>query len=274
MDSLYHKETQRTNRIGIGMTGIHEYAWKAFGLGFKDLINEEKSQEFWDTIAEFSQAVKKEAEKYCEYLDLPVPHTDTTIKPAGTTSKLFGLTEGAHLPSMKEFIRWVQFREDDPLVEKYKELGYPFKELKAYHGTTVIGFPTQPEICKLKMGSKLVTASQATPEEQYKWLLLLEKYWLKGKAKKDTGNQVSYTLKYDPAKVSFEDFTKIITEWQPKVKCCAVMPQIDATSYEYQPEEAIPTGKFVFMVEQIKDSEMTEDIDLETLKCQSGSCPI
>jgi len=274
MDSLYHIETHRTNRIGVGMTGIHEYAWKAFGYGFRDLIDEEKSQSFWNAISEFSKAVKQEAEQYCLTLELPVPHTDTTIKPAGTTSKLFGLTEGAHLPSMKEYLRWVQFREDDPLVQKYIDLGYPHKELKAYHGTIIIGFPTQPEICKLGMNGKLVTASEATPEEQYKWLMLLEKYWLRGDSINDTGNQISYTLKYDPKKVSFEEFVKMITQYQSQVKCCTVMPQIDVTSYEYQPEEPLPPGKFVWLVEQIKDSELTEDIDLESLKCSSGSCPI
>jgi hypothetical protein len=274
MDSLYHEETHRTNRIGVGMTGIHEYAWKAFGLGFKDLIDEQKSQKFWNTIAEFAQTVKHEAERYSLVFELETPHTDTTIKPAGTTSKLFGLTEGAHLPSMKEFLRWVQFREDDHLVQKYKDLGYPFKELKAYHGSIAIGFPTQPEICKLGMKDKLVTASQATPEEQFKWLMLLEKYWLKGNLEKDTGNQVSYTLKYDPKKVSFEEFVKMVTQYQSQVKCCAVMPQTDASSYEYQPEEAIPIGKFIYLIEQIKENGVTEDIDLESLKCASGACPL
>jgi hypothetical protein len=43
MDSLYRKEVARTNRIGVGMTGIHEYAWARFGFGWKDLVDEEKS---------------------------------------------------------------------------------------------------------------------------------------------------------------------------------------------------------------------------------------
>lgn len=289
MDSLYHAETFRTNRIGVGMTGLHEYAWKAFGYGFRDLIDEEKSKDFWLTIAEFSNAVKDEAKEYSNSLNRSVPHTDTTIKPAGTTSKLFGLTEGAHLPSMKEYLRWVQFREDDALVEKYRQLGYPVRELKAYHGSVIVGFPTQPEICKLGMGDKLVTAAQATPEEQFKWLMLLEKYWLKSVEEVtffpentkhimpkfvDTGNQISYTLKYDPKIVSFEEFKEMITKYQSQVKCCAVMPQTDVSSYEYQPEESIPTGKFVYLVEQIKDSELTEDIDLEMLKCSTGACPL
>ena len=38
------------------------------------------------------------------------PITVTTVKPAGTTSKLFGLTEGAHLPARRQYLRWVQFK--------------------------------------------------------------------------------------------------------------------------------------------------------------------
>ena len=39
MDSLYRREVRRTNRIGVGMTGVHEFAWKFFNIGFIDLVN-------------------------------------------------------------------------------------------------------------------------------------------------------------------------------------------------------------------------------------------
>jgi len=281
MDCLYTREVQRTNRIGIGMTGIHEYAWNAFGHSFRDLIDEEKSKDFWMTLARFKRAVVEEAENYSNQLGVEVPHTNTTIKPAGTTSKLFSLSEGAHLPAMREYIRWVQFREDDPLVKKYKKLGYPTKELKTYQGTTVVGFPTQPEICRLGMNGQLVTAAEATPEEQYKWLMLLEKYWIVGvdEAGKpldpDTGNQVSYTLKYDPEIVSYKKFKEMVTKYQSQIKTCSVMPRIETTAYEYQPEESVTIGQFMSVINEISDKgEIVEDIDLEMLKCESGACPI
>lgn len=270
MDSLYAKEVHRTNRIGVGLTGLHEYAWKAFGYGFRDLIDEEKSKDFWDTLKLFSDVVKEEAKTYSAFLGVNEPHTSTTIKPAGTTSKLFGLCEGAHLPSMREFLRWVQFRSDDPLVQQYADLGYPTKKLKTYNGSTVVGFPTQPEICKLGMGDKLVTAAEATPEEQYKYLMLLEKYWIGS----EKGNQISYTLKYNPDKVKFEEFVEMITRYQSQVRCCSVMPQTDSTAYEYNPEDPISLDEFITYVEGIKDSDFTEDIDLESLRCASGACPI
>jgi len=275
MDSLYHKETERTNRIGVGMTGIHEYAWKRFGYGFRDLINEEKSKDFWEMLSRFKDAVTDEANKYSNRLKVNVPHTNTTIKPAGTTSKLFGLSEGAHLPAMKEYLRWVQFRNDDPLVAEYKSKRYPVRKLKTYAGSTIVGFPTRPEICKLGMGDKLVTAGEATPEEQYKWLMLLEKYWIHGvNQTEDTGNQVSYTLKYKPEVVDYKSYLDTIIKYQPQIRCASVMPQIDGTAYEYQPEEPITAEKYNELDVLINGDKMVEDIDMVHLQCESGACPI
>jgi hypothetical protein len=110
MDSLYHKETARTNRIGVGMTGVHEFAWKFFQVGFRDLVNPDfdrwdhegrsssdrlvspmeyndngriRAAHFWHTLARFNAAVIDEAKKYSAQLGVNVPHTMTTIKPAG-----------------------------------------------------------------------------------------------------------------------------------------------------------------------------------------------
>lgn len=280
MDCLYNREVQRTNRIGVGMTGIHEFAWNAFGYSFRDLIDEEKSKDFWLTLARFKRAVVEESEKYAKKIGVNVPHTNTTIKPSGTISKLFALTEGAHLPSMREYIRWVQYRSDDSQVKKYREKNYPVKDLKSYQGSSAVGFPTQPLICRLGMGDKLVTAAEATPEEQYKWLMLLEKYWIvgideKGAALQDTGNQVSYTLKYDPKRVTYAEYAEMVGKYQGLIKCCSVMPQQDSTAYEYQPEQPVTISEFMKVLNEIeKDETLMEDIDYEHLKCESGACPI
>jgi ribonucleoside-triphosphate reductase (formate) len=274
MDCLYSKEVRRTNRIGVGFTGIHEYAWARFGYGWKDLVNEQKSLSFWKTMARFSCAAVDEARTYSAALGVPMPHTVTTVKPAGTTSKLFGLSEGAHLPSMREYLRWVQFRNDDPLIEEYRAKGYPVRQLKTYSGTTIVGFPTVPQICTLGMGDKLVTAAEATPEEQYEFLRLLEKYWLHGDGAHQYGGQVSYTLKYDPKTVDFEHFRRTLLEGQSTIKCCSVMPQTDATSYEYQPEEPVSKERFDEIVAAIKTGAPKEDVGFEHVDCSSGSCPV
>jgi hypothetical protein len=282
MDALYGAEVRRTNRIGVGMTGVHEYAWKRFGYGWKDLVNEEASLPFWKMLSTFKRAVQSEAAKYSAELGVNTPHTDTTVKPAGTTSKLFGLSEGVHLPAMREYLRWVQFRNDDPLVKDYERQGYPIRQLRTYSGTTIVGFPTEPMICTLGMGEKLVTAAEATPDEQYQFLRLLEKYWIRGVDEngeplaQNTGGQVSYTLKYKPSVTSYEDFKRYMLEGQATVKCCSVMPQVDSTAYEYQPEEPITRDQFEEYMSRIRASSnpVQEEVGFEHVDCASGACPI
>ena len=279
MDSVYKKEVKRTNRIGVGITGIHEFAWKFFNLGFKDLVDEEKSKEFWMTMSRFKRAVQDEARSYSKKIGVVTPHSDTTIKPAGTTSKLFGLTEGWHLPSMRWYLRWVQFSKSDPLVKKYEKSGYPVRELTSYQNTVIVGFPTTPVITEIGMEDKLITASEATPEEQYQWLMLGEKYWIRGvdekgeALEKDTGNQISYTLKYNPNKVDFKQFSETLKENQSRIKCCSVMPQEDRSSYEYLPEEAVTKAEYENVVRKITSS-LKEDVDQDHVKCDGGACPI
>lgn len=281
MDSMYKKEVARTNRIGVGMTGLHEYAWARFNIGWKDMVNETKSKDFWLMLSRFKRAVQAEAKLYAELLGVAVPHTDTTMKPAGTTSKLFGLTEGAHLPSMREFLRWVQFRNDDPLIDVYRAQGYPVKKLQSYSGTTIVGFPTVPTICTLGMGDALVTAAEATPEEQYEYLRLMEKYWITGVQEdgvtplRESGNQVSYTLKYNPKVVDFKTFMTTLLHGQSSIRCCSVMPQSDTSAYEYLPEQPITKAEFDKISAAIlRDTSVQEDVGMEHVDCSTGACPI
>ena len=92
----------------------------------------------------------------------------------------------------------------------------------------------------------------------------------------DYGNQVSYTLKYKPELVSFEDFKRTLLEGQSTIRCCSVMPQTDTSAYEYTPEQPMTKHEFEQVLEAIKRTEDTvkEDIGLEHVDCSSGACPI
>lgn len=320
MDSLYHKEVTRTNRIGVGITGIHEFAWKFFKLGFRDLINPDfkgfkdyadnlepsltyydvarqisiysyddrlRAAAFWEVMGQFSRATMRAAFAYADELGVTRPHTVLTIKPAGTTSKLFGLSEGWHLPAMAYWLRWVQFRHDDPLVKDYEAAGYPIRtDLTKYEGVVIVGFPTVPVIVELGIGDKLITAGEATPEEQYKWLQFGEYFWLEGGDTDEYvagkpprcdeprhGNQISYTLKYNPDKVTLRSFSDTIGKFQQKVRCCSVMPQADGMAYEYLPEEPISEFEYHRLMKAIHGN-LSEDIDQVHVDCSTGACPI
>lgn len=321
MDAFYNVETKRTNRIGVGQTGVHELAWKFFRVGFRDLISPDFEQyheetynrfhpwddpmdcvqfardhtnagvraaAFWEFQGMYSRHCMRAAFAYADELGVERPHTVTTIKPAGTTSKLFGLTEGWHLPAMAWYLRWVQFRHDDPLVEDYRRQGYEVRSLKTYEGTVIVGFPTELTIGSLGMGKELVLADEATPDEQYQWLKFGEFFWIEGGSVKEYldglgarpgeerhGGQISYTLKYDPKQVSFSDFERAMTEHQSQVRACSVMPTTDADSaaYEYLPEQPLTKAEFENRKQAIAQM-VAEDIGREHVDCASGACPV
>lgn len=282
MSALYQKEVQRTNRIGVGLTGIHEYAWLRFGLTFEDMLTDSPaSQAFWAMLKKVSDAVKAEAKRYSDEIGVVCPHTSLTIKPAGTTSKLFALTEGAHLAAMIAYLRWVQFKgikidgawasDADPLLADYEAKGYPMKELKSYPGMTAVGYPTAPLVSRIGM-PWVTTASDATPTQQYEYIRRLEANWI-GKTQ---GNQVSYTMKFMTNKMTMEEFKEVVRLNQRTVRCCSIMPSKPASelTYEYLPEEEIALTDFITLAESIKDPEMIQGLDFDQLRCASGACPI
>ncbi len=283
MDAFYAEEVARTNRMGIGPTGLHEWAWMRFGLGFRDLLDGARAAPFWAMLARLSAAAKQEASDYAAELGLAEPMTVTTVKPAGTTSKLFGLTEGAHLPARRQYLRWVQFKGtreadgswapgSDPLLAEFAARGYPLRRLRSFPGMSIVGFPTVPLLMRFGLDEGLVTAPEATPEEQYRWVRLLERHWI-GAAQ---GNQVSYTLKLDTDRVDLDAFRAIVRQEQPRVRCCAVLPSRPdhALGYEYLPEEDVSAERFGAVVAAISDAARHEAVDLAHLQCAAGVCPI
>lgn len=284
MDALYGEEVRRTNRIGIGPTGLHEWAWMRFGLDFEDMLDETRSAEFWAKLAQFSDAAKDEALAYAAERGSARPTTVTTVKPAGTTSKLFGLTEGAHLPARRHYMRWVQFKgtrdeatgtfppDADPLLARYAARGYPMKSLRTFQGMTVVGFPTVPLLLRLGLGDRTTTATEATPAQQFRWLRLLEQHWIGA----ERGNQVSYTLKIFTDRHDLAAFRDLVLEQQPEIRCCAVLPSRPdhELGYEYLPEEDVTAERFAEIVASIDDADMHEAVDLVHLQCASGVCPI
>ncbi|MBY0334295.1 MAG: recombinase [Acetobacteraceae bacterium] len=283
MDSLYAEEVRRTNRMGIGPTGLHEWAWMRFGLGFRDLLDPVRSAPFWAMLERLSDAAKEEGEHYAAELGLAAPATVTTVKPAGTTSKLFGLTEGAHLPARRQYLRWVQFRgtrdavgrwaaDADPLLAEYEARGYPVRTLRSFPGMSIVGFPTLPLLQRLGADAALVTAPEASPEQHYHWLRLLERHWIGA----EQGNQVSYTLKVFTDRHDLEAFRAILLREQPGVRCCAVLPSRPESDlgYEYLPEEEVEAARFDAILGAIDAAERGEAVDMAQLACASGVCPI
>ena len=90
---------------------------------------------------------------------------------------------------------------------------------------------------------------------------------------RNTGNQISYTLKYKPEVTNLKDFRNMMGKYQPVIRACSVMPQTDTSAYEYQPEETVTKATYEEMVRAIQN-EMKEDIGAEHVMCDGGACPV
>lgn len=288
MGALYQTEVNRTNRIGVGLTGIFEYAWQQFGLTFNDLITmydfvfdpmaikefdepNFKVSEFWSHINDLRITAENAAKEYSHVLGVNVPHTVTTIKPSGTISKVMASTEGAHLPPYSFYIRWVICEKNSEKHFDYVNRGYPVKDVShQYHNCVVIGFPTKHPITDIMGSENVIMADDVTAEDQFKWIKLLERFWF---GPDNKNNQVSYTLKYDNKVVSHDEYLDIMLEWQPKVRCCAIMPFTDGSAYAYLPEEKITEEKYYELMRPINPVQ-EEIYSEEELMCDGGACPI
>lgn len=294
MKADYTAEVNRTNRIGVSLTGIYEYAYKQYGLTFFDLIDFKQEllqpdaiisddfrwekftrvKKFYALIDIMRETAEKAADEISHELNVNVPHTVTTIKPSGTVGKVMACTEGAHLPAMPYYLRWVQYHKNDAELTALQSRGYPVRDVQhKYPDHFIVGFPTKLPIADL-MGDDLVTATQASPIQQYTWLQLLEKFWLGN----ERGNQVSYTLKYNSKEISYPEYMAMVLTQQPQVKVCSVMPADDWQEsqqiYGYVPEEPIDAAEYHQMMAQIQQPVATEKYDDQSLACSNGACPI
>lgn len=274
MPCLYQAEVRRTNRIGVSLTGIHEFMWNEFGLDFATSIYEEndKVHEFWTFVDTIREAVEDASALEATRCGLPAPATATIVKPSGTVAKVMNCTEGVHLPSTRHYLRWVMVRSED--VGGFSSKGYPTKDVSAqYADTWVVGFPTRLPLIDMVPEHLLVTAPEASPEEQYRWLELLEKHWLGGGRR---NGQISYTLKWRKRDTSFEEYMAMILEHQPRVRCCSLMPELDqdGSAYAYLPEEPISRERYDEVTREIKDAVTLEPYVGADLACESGACPI
>ena len=305
MQADYAAEVKRTNRIGVGLTGIHEFAWQHFGLTFYDMIfmhdiiyaddqsrsNEEwveyfkelertsgrnikRIQAFWNFITELRLTTERAADEISYELGVTPPHTVTTMKPSGTVSKVMACTEAAHLPPLKHYLRWVQYHIKDADLIALRSRGYPVKDVQfKYPDHMIVGFPTKLPIVDLMGDANVVTADQVSIADNYKWLNLLERHWLG----EERGNQISYTLKYDAKKVDYTTFMELTLALQPGVKVCSVMPASDwkesEVIYGYVPEQPITAEEYDELMSRII-AVKHEGYDEQNLLCEGGVCPI
>lgn len=245
MHGIYDGEMRASNRIGIGLTGIFEWIWLRFGLAFDALIAPRGGTAFWRALARLSALAKREARDYARVLGMAAPATVTTIKPAGTTSLLFGLSAGAHPPPAAQYLRWARY-DDEAAAAALMRAGYPSQRRAS---SLLIGFPTKALLARLGQQAGLITAGEASLAAQYRWIGLLERHWIGARQ----GNQVSCTLNFDADALDLPTLQSLLRRHQPKLRAASVLPRRAECLLEpaNMPEEPISAAEYTALMVRI-----------------------
>lgn len=108
----YNQKKHRS--LGCSLSGIQDF------INATNISNDELAKLFED----LRDVAVDEANKYAKELGLNPPELVTTIKPAGSSSQLFGESSGVHFSHSPYFIRRVRVSVNDPLLKVAESLGY------------------------------------------------------------------------------------------------------------------------------------------------------
>jgi len=107
----YNQKKHRS--LGCSLSGIQDFI-NATKISEKDLAQ---------LFKELKDVAINESNKYALELGLNIPSLVTTIKPAGTSSQLFGESSGVHFSHSSHYIRRVRVSVNDPLLKVAEDMG-------------------------------------------------------------------------------------------------------------------------------------------------------
>jgi len=249
----HNKETEaivhKNMRMGIGVTG------EAMATS---------EQKAW--YSRVYEEIRKYDVVYSKANNFPVSIKIFTVKPAGTSSLLAGVTSGAHVGFSQYYIRRMRISATSPLVELCRNNGYPVEYRREFDGsndytTVVVSFPaTLPD--------HAVLAKDVTAIDQLEICKRLQKDW--------SDNSVSVTVYYQMEELP------AIQEWladnySSYLKTVSFLLHSDH-GFDQAPMEEITKEEYEEMVSKTKPingvSFEEEDISADQIGCASGACPI
>lgn len=195
---------------------------------------------------------------------IPLSIRMTTIKPAGTSSLLSGVSPGIHPDFAEFYIRRIRMAADDLLVARCHEAGYHVEPARRFDGqndptTSVISFPIRSR------GGKV--AAEVTAIEQLERVKSLQTYW--------SDNAVSCTVYY-----TLEELPEIqawLSEnYSDSVKSVSFLLRTDH-GFDQAPIEEISEETYEKMTKTLSELDLSNLVDtalLEGLECEGGACPI
>lgn len=251
-------EVQQEDRLcGVSLTG-----WQDM-IGELNMSKREERRLMKDlrNMANYS------VNEYAFSLGINAPKLVTTIKPEGTISKVFDVSEGLHHKHSRYYIQRVRVNAHDPMAKTALELGWDVKpennQTWENANTLVVSFPVKAT------GKTVEDISAIDQLEMYRDF---QTYY----TDHNTSNTIS-VREHEWSGVTdwlFENWDDMIG--------VSFLPMTDA-KYEQMPKEAITEDEYMARVNQMSDFDMEilkkhEDIvhEFEIIDevCSTGSCPL
>lgn len=263
-DITYPKQQEvmeRDRRIGLGHLGVQWFA-NLNGLKFSEIPGGWMG---WLLNSLYNE-VEETAQKYARELRIPVPVKLTTIAPTGSISKLSGVSEGIHPIFARYFNRRIRFSATDPKqieqIREYEAKGYHVEDCVYAPFTKVVTIPTKDILMDAvdEAGYNADEIVESAADLTVDQMLAVQAFY----QEKFVDSAVSFTVNFDPAKVSKEELSASLMKHLPNLKGTTVLPE---GSYEQAPYERLTREEFESAV-------ITETGDGVDENCATGACPI
>lgn len=242
----------RNRRIGVSMTGVAQFVESRGWTEMRNWMNEGYR---------YLTAVDV---KYSSWLGVRESIKMSTIKPAGSTSLIGGVTPGVHWPTTGDYhIRRIRFLNTDPLLALLEAAGYIVEpDVNDPIMTAVVSFPTT--------GVSMRSEREVSVWEKASLAAMAQRYW--------SDNLVSCTLSFREEEIS--ELSPLLNSFQGQLKSASFLPIHDAgTTYAQAPYEPLSEKDAITWQSKIKtipsDLLYQQAGEFEEEKfCNSDSCVI
>ena len=233
----------RNHRIGISISGIQQAIARHGRNRFK----------WWlDEGYRYLAALDRD---YSDWLGVPESIRLTTCKPSGSISTLPGATSGLRKHAGEFMIKRLRIATSKDMWRRYQEAGYKVEPDVHQANTMVVDIPLKP---------RHFTGSKYSLWDQAKDAAMMARCW--------ADQAVSVTLSFTEEEA--EQLPAVLKYCETRLKTVSLMPK-DTTHYEQMPEEEITLGKFLNMIDGLKEVNLHgEHKDSEERFCQGDKCQI
>lgn len=244
---------QRNRRIGTSVSGVADFA-DTRGL-----------PELRSWLDRGYAEIKRLDVTYSEWLCVRESIRVSTVKPAGTTGLVAGVSPGIHwTPGGKYFMRTIRFGKFDPMVPLFRAAKYRVEDdVTDKDNTVVVYFPVKSRSQR--------SEREVSIFEKASLAALAQRYW--------SDNAVSVTVSFDP-ETEGKHVGTVLSMYEGQLKTISFLPMLQEGAYAQMPYGRLTEQEWVdysYQLLPIDFSPIYQGLGFEAIGedgCTTDSCEI